>query len=124
MAFFHAGPNDTPTFVDFETFTLHVDHGLWEDAELGVPEAREKIAHEIGHIFLHNRGMRSFTNDAGGAIKFAEKEHSAEWQAHCFARYFLLPLRFVQQQTDAIVAASNANVPLRIAEVQIAIAND
>jgi Zn-dependent peptidase ImmA (M78 family) len=49
------------------------------------------LAHEIGHIVLHEHDVKHFSSDPRIQIKFAQQENSAEWQANTFASHFLIP---------------------------------
>lgn len=96
IEFFDKAADDDPAYVAFDSVTtLHVDNEVWELADIGEPKNRFIIAHEIGHLLLHNHFAKAFSNSAEDRIKFAEKEYSAEWQANTFASYFLLPTHIV-----------------------------
>jgi Zn-dependent peptidase ImmA (M78 family) len=85
---------DDPAYVVFDPVqplvTLYVDRKIWNDAKSGKAYARFVVAHEVGHIVLHDHSAQAFSSDPSLQIRFAEKEHSAEWQANKFAQYFLL----------------------------------
>jgi hypothetical protein len=96
IEFFDKLGDEDPAYVTFDNIiVLHVDNEVWELADIGDPTARFIIAHEIGHILLHNHFAKAFSNSPEDRIKFAEKEYSAEWQANTFASYFLLPTHIV-----------------------------
>jgi hypothetical protein len=89
--FFDAIEGETPAYVDFrQSKTLYVDREIWELATLGDPYAKFVIAHEVGHIILHDHYAQAFSDDPNNQIKFAQDEESAEWQANTFASYFLI----------------------------------
>jgi IrrE N-terminal-like domain len=88
---FDGAPQDDLAYVTFNPLTLHVDSEVWHFAKLGDPTSRHMIAHEIGHALLHDHYARPFSNDPSQNIRFAQQEHSAEWQANTFAGHFLLP---------------------------------
>jgi hypothetical protein len=98
--FFDAGPDDDPAFVTFNPLTLHVDREIWEWADQGDPKARFVIAHEIGHLILHDHFATAFSDDPEVRIKSFPNEYSAEWQANTFAYYFLLPTHIVTAYDD------------------------
>jgi hypothetical protein len=77
--------------VTFDPLTLHIVKKIWEDADLGEPYARFILAHEIGHIVLHDRFAVAFSDDHEAVLNFVEKEESGESQANVFADYFLVP---------------------------------
>ena len=91
---------DEPAYVTFRPLTLHVDRAIWYAAKAGDEYARFVIAHEVGHIILHDNDAKAFSSDRSLRIRFAEKEHSAEWQANTFAAYFLLPDELVEKFND------------------------
>jgi hypothetical protein len=96
--FFDAVEGQKPALVEFNPRrALRVDRAIWHLANIGEPDARFIIAHEIGHLLLHDHFAKGFSDDPADRIKSARPEYSAEWQANVFAFYFLLP--------DMIVAA-------------------
>jgi predicted SprT family Zn-dependent metalloprotease len=88
VEFFTASAEKAPAFVTYNPTTLHVDLETWEDADLGEPFARFIIAHELGHIVLHDSYAQPFSGVKQKWIQFDEE--SAEWQANVFAEYFLI----------------------------------
>lgn len=117
---FDAGPRDYPASVTYNPLTLHVDAEVWEFAKQGDPTSRHMIAHEIGHILLHDHYARLFSNDPSQNIRFARDEHSAEWQANTFAGHFLLPEHIVRSFGDAHQLAVSCAVPAKLAEERTA----
>jgi len=77
--------------VTFNPLTLHVVEQIWRDAGLGKPYARRIVAHEIGHIVLHDRFAVAFSDEKLAQLNFVQDEESGEWQANIFADYFLVP---------------------------------
>ncbi|MGY4236361.1 hypothetical protein ACVIIW_005308 [Bradyrhizobium sp. USDA 4449] len=86
-------PEDLPegACVTFNPPTLHIVQRIWDDAGAGEPYARFILAHEIGHIVLHDGRAVAFSNDKDAVLKFVEEEESAEAQANAFADLFLAP---------------------------------
>ena len=95
IKFFDAADGEKQGYVTFNPRTLHIDREVWRLADLGEPEARFIVAHEVGHIILHDHEAKAFSSDPSLRIKFGEPEHSAEWQANTFAYHFLLPSHLV-----------------------------
>ncbi|SRR6266567_1279550 len=95
IVFFDAADDDEPAYVTFDPLTLRVDHEIWELARSGEPDARFIIAHEIGHLVLHDHDAKAFSTSPEDQIKFAPKGNSAEWQANAFAAHLLLPSHIV-----------------------------
>jgi hypothetical protein len=91
---------DDLAYVSFNPLTLNVDTKLWADAKIGESYARYVLAHEIGHIVLHDHSAKAFSRDKSAQITFADDGQSAEWQANTFAGHFLLPTTIVQRIDD------------------------
>lgn len=77
-----------PAYVEHNPTILNCDREVWADARIGEPRARFIVAHELGHVLLHDHYAQPFTADLKTSIWM--KEESGEWQANTFADYFLL----------------------------------
>jgi hypothetical protein len=77
--------------VTFNPLTLHIIEQIWRDAGSGRPYARYIVAHEIGHIVLHDQFAAAFSDEKTAQLNFVQDEESGEWQANTFADYFLVP---------------------------------
>jgi predicted SprT family Zn-dependent metalloprotease len=88
IQFYKASSKDSPAYVTYNPTTLHVDYVTWQEADGGVPDARFIIAHELGHIVLHDHYAQPFSGIKKDWIQFDQE--SAEWQANVFAEYFLI----------------------------------
>jgi Zn-dependent peptidase ImmA (M78 family) len=106
---------DDPAYVSFNPLILNVDRKVWADAEAGEDYPRFVIAHEIGHIVLHDYSAKAFSRDKADQIKFDDKEHSAEWQANTFAGHFLLPDPVIRKIDNVSLLASVCQVPEALA---------
>lgn len=85
---FDAKEGDDPAYVTFSPKrVLHVDREIWDLADRGEPQARYIVAHEAGHLLLHDVSAKAFS---GHRLSFDQKETSAEWQADTFADYLLV----------------------------------
>ncbi len=121
---------DDPAYVEFASqrdnyVTLHVDQLVWRRAKSDESDAREILAHEIGHILLHDHHANAFSSDKAQQKLFegTSKEDFAEWQAITFAGHLLVPTYVVQKfpRVDILAAATNAPEKLigeRIASVK------
>src|ERR1700686_950198 len=49
-----------PAFVKFRPLVLHVDRETWELAGQGEEKSRHILAHEIGHLLLHDHFAKAF----------------------------------------------------------------
>ncbi|MDI1266378.1 MAG: ImmA/IrrE family metallo-endopeptidase [bacterium] len=78
-------------FVTFNPATLHIDEQIWKDADIGKAYARFIIAHEIGHLVLHDEFAVAFSDEKAAQLVYVQNEESGEWQANTFADLFLVP---------------------------------
>ena len=101
-----------PAFVKFSpTLKLYVQKSVWSRFKEGRSKERVIIAHEIGHIMLHNDEAKPFTNENDRETQFTDNEHYAEWQANTFAYHLLIPTQLAQSLNDAERLAFTCNVP-------------
>jgi len=89
---------------------LRVQKGVWKKFQEGRSREREIIAHELGHILLHNDEAKPFSQDGTKQINFADDEDSAEWQAHRFADHLLIPINVALEINDVHRLAFACNV--------------
>jgi hypothetical protein len=114
---------EDPAYVEFnpvrrdDYVTLHVDRRIWAPAEKGDSYACWVLAHEIGHVLLHDHYANAFSTDAETQKLFegASQEDFAEWQAITFAGHLLIPTFVVQKFPDQKVLAAATNTPERLA---------
>ncbi len=90
-----------------------------EKAKSGDDFARFVLAHEVGHIVLHDHSTQAFSSDPSLQLKFPENEHSAEWQANKFAEYFLLPDGIVLHFDDVELIVVFCEVPRAMAKRRV-----
>jgi hypothetical protein len=119
VKFFDAAVDQKPAYVTFNPPTMHIDREVWKLAKLGEPEARFIVAHELGHLFLHDHHAKAFSELPSERIKYAENENSAEWQADTFAEHFLLPDHLVEAFYDARDLAASCNVSESLARKRL-----
>jgi hypothetical protein len=115
---------DDPAYVEFASdqrdnyVTLYVDNKIWRLAENGDSNACEILAHEIGHILLHDHYANAFSTD-GKTQKLFEgtsQEDFAEWQAITFTGHLLIPTYVAQKFPDPKILAAATNTPERLAK--------
>ena len=97
LAIFEGEFGSTPAYVTFRPLVLHVEAETWDFARQDDPSARYVLAHELGHMVLHDHHPKAF---ATGAVKYnlyGLQDWSAEWQANMFADCFLLPDHVVRR---------------------------
>lgn len=107
---------DPLAFVTYNPLTLHITKAIWKLAQQGHGRSRFIVAHEIGHVLLHDHTAQAFLGNPELQNKFALRENSAEWQADTFAAYFLLPDDVVRQfsSVDEIVELCDVNEELAL----------
>ncbi len=115
IRFYRQGPKQAPAYVEHNPTILNCDYEIWEEARIGEPKARFILAHELGHVLLHDHYAQPFTDNLKGSIWM--KEESGEWQANTFADYFLVSdsamERHVTPTSIAIYCNVEKNVALR-----------
>ncbi|MGJ4953209.1 ImmA/IrrE family metallo-endopeptidase [Bradyrhizobium sp. HKCCYLS20291] len=114
----------SPAFVEFRpALKLCIKRSIWHRFQKGYSEERLIIAHELGHIFLHNDEAKRFSRDLSVQIQFADTEDSAEGQAHLFADHLLVPSSLATAINDACRLAFVCNVPEDFAFDRLAAVN-
>jgi hypothetical protein len=96
----------------YQRAELHIKRWVLDQAKFGDEEARLIIAHEIGHLILHDASAPRFSPGADKNLKFLQNEESAEWQAKRFADAFLVPLHVAASFLRAEELATYCHVGL------------
>ncbi len=110
-------------YVEFkdsaDRMTVHtnllVEKEIWELAKLGDPHSNFILAHELGHIVMHNSDAQPFSNDVSQRFRFLSPDESAECQADLFADNFLIPDNIVDAFSSVDDLARACNVPIECA---------
>ncbi len=110
-----AGTRDYPAYVPAGSLRLVCDDEVWQHAKLGDSESKFILAHECGHLFLHNGYDLHFSDPRNRLSSYIREEDSTEWQANTYAEYLLLPDLLVQQFKDASELAQICDVPMWLA---------
>jgi IrrE N-terminal-like domain len=105
VQFYDATHGDDLAFVTFKPLTLHIDNRIWKLAGKGEPYARYIVAHEIGHIVLHDEFAVAFSDEEAAQLAYLQDEESGEWQANIFASHFLVPDHIALRLGDVDVIA-------------------
>jgi IrrE N-terminal-like domain len=105
--------------VTFNPLTLHIVKNIWRDADMGRPYARFIVAHEIGHIVLHDEFAVAFSDDKAAQLKYVQDEESGEWQANTFADHFLVPNHVARKLKESDLVAGLCVVDDSVAERRI-----
>jgi len=116
--FFDMEVGEKPAWVSYQPLTLHIDREVWEYARLGDPTSRFIVAHEVGHLILHDHHAKAFSSDTQ-ARRNQIKEISAEWQANIFATHFLLPDHIVLAHNDPGDLAKSCSVTRELAKDRV-----
>lgn len=111
--FYDQVDGEPPAYVTYKPLTLNVDRTVWDLALRNDPDARWIIAHETGHIILHDHTAKPFSrNPHLLKLKNYMKENSAEWQADTWAFHLLMPDFILNCVEDAENLAFGCNVTL------------
>lgn len=118
---------DDPAYVEFakskrdKYVTLNVDKTIWQSALRGDSFSKEVLAHEIGHILLHDHHEHSYSSDPSAQKPFegTSKEDFAEWQAITFAGHLLIPDNIARKFRNADVLAALANTTEKLAQSRL-----
>lgn len=114
--------SEFPAWVKFSpSLTLFVQNSIWHRFLSGYPKEREIIAHEIGHIILHDHTAMRFVGSKELYLKFTgSKEDFAEWQADTFAAHLLIPDSLIQKYISAEKIAYHSNTEDAYAKERLA----
>jgi hypothetical protein len=115
IAFFDAEDGADYAYVTFHPITLHVDRQLWKEADLGEPSARYVLAHEIGHIVLHNHLSYAFSPPTTKTGSWGINGLSVEHEANRFAHHLLVPNEVALQVADIRAIARRCSVTMDVA---------
>src|SRR5229473_2970003 len=109
--------HEFPAFVKFSpTLTLFVQRSVWSRFREGRSEERVIIAHEIGHIMVHDDEAKPFVGGETAETRFVQDEYFAEWQADRIADHLLIPTQLALRLNNAAYIAFACNVPENFAE--------
>ncbi|UWU87780.1 ImmA/IrrE family metallo-endopeptidase [Bradyrhizobium yuanmingense] len=112
---------ERPAWVTFDKkVKLVVDSAIWEAATLGKTFASFVLAHEAGHILLHDSSAKAFSSSKSDQLSFVDEGESAEEQANSFAGHLLVPTRTVHRFPDKDLLAAVCNVPDELAADRLA----
>ncbi|HEY5081955.1 MAG TPA: ImmA/IrrE family metallo-endopeptidase [Bauldia sp.] len=122
---FDASPGENLAFVSFDNGNpiLNIDTSVWEEAKIGEPSARYVLAHEIGHVVLHAHYDLAYSADPALKLAPFQQEESAEWQAHTFARHFLVPVETAKSYDAVGSVATKFGVSIEVATSQFNLAH-
>lgn len=113
--------HEFPAFVKFSpSVTLFVQKGVWSRFLEGRSEERVILAHEIGHIMVHDDEAKPFAGDRNSEGRFVEDEYFAEWQADRIADHLLIPTQLALRLNNAAQIAFTCNVPEKFAADRLA----
>ena len=93
---------------------IRIRESVYNNAYNGDARSRFTIAHEIGHLFLHENNRISFARTSSTKMKPYE---SPEWQANVFAAEFLVPVSNIKNLTPNEIA-TKYNVSKKVAQIQ------
>lgn len=112
IEFFNATSSEAPASVSYNPLLLRVDQETWDLAKLGDPRSRFILAHEVGHIVLHDHHAKSFSKNPELRLRFPMDENKSEWQADNFADPFLASDQIILQIGEENEIAITCGIPL------------
>ncbi|WP_298355567.1 ImmA/IrrE family metallo-endopeptidase [Rhodoblastus sp.] len=78
-----------------DSCVLVVEEDTWIFAGQGDSESIFRLAHELGHLMLHNKHEQRFSKPREYKLNYINEDRSAEAQANKFAAYFLAPRQYI-----------------------------
>lgn len=96
------------------TKRIELREDVYDQLHLNEGRARFTVAHELGHLFLHQSGGLARTQRAP-PMKIYE---SAEWQADMFAAELLIPLQHAEQCVNVDQVMKVFGVSRQAAEIR------
>lgn len=110
---------DSPAYVQHRKLDentirsrLYIESEVISHANMGSPEAIYIIAHECGHIILHNHNCLRLSIDPDTKLRAFDREELAEWQAHRFARALVAPISIAKFFTNPDHLSECLNISL------------
>lgn len=97
---------------------LVIREDVYEQAAEGNPRHLFTLAHELGHIILHNPNTISFARQ-----KMCRIFEDPEWQANVFAAELLAPSIYIQGKT-ALEVSKLYKCSLKVAKIQLSYASN
>lgn len=95
-----------------ESALMQVRESVYMGARSGNPRDRFTLAHELGHLFLH-QGVTAYARSEGAPHRPYE---DSEWQANTYAAEFLMPLDEVKGMRTSYQLMMSFNVSEMAAE--------
>lgn len=92
---------------------FRIRESVYDNAIEGSPRDRFTIAHEIGHLFLHDDVSVSFARNEKSIPAYKDPE----WQANTFAAELLVPLSRIRGLTIEEIA-KKYSVSKKVAQIQ------
>lgn len=95
---------------------IRIREDVYERAVAGIPRDRLTIAHEIGHLFLHDKNAIALCRTEPGETLKAYED--PEWQADCFAGELLASFYLIKGMSEQEVMKS-CNVSAQAAHLLV-----
>ena len=125
IKFFEKSYVGPPAKVGYKPRTLWTRADVWAAArDLNDEYARYVLAHECGHIALHDHTAKAYSGPDGKRIPPESQFRSAEWQADRFADNLLMPIEVVERVNNAHDLAIRCGVELHRAQFRIEAVRD
>lgn len=107
-------------YTEFEPPRIVLPESTYDAASRFVGRARWTLAHELGHLVLHNAAVPLDRTSKGySEPKALPSYHNAEWQADAFAAAFLMPDWLVRDFTSVSDIVEFFSVSRQAAEIRL-----
>lgn len=116
LEFFNVRKGKPLAYVTYKPTTLHIDKEVWDDADLGEPYSNYILAHELGHVIMHDNSAQPFSGESSPAWS---EEESSEWQADTFADEFLLTDLQIRKYITLSAIALNCGVDREVVKRRV-----
>ncbi len=108
---------DAEAYTQFTPPRIVLRESVYRAAADHHPRSRMTLAHELGHLVLHNGLAKA--REVSPRAQALKPFNSAEWQANKFAATFLMPEFVVRQFGAATDLADGCRVSLQAATIRM-----
>ena len=105
-------------FMPKPTYKFHIRESVWIKACNGDPEARETLAHEVGHCWLNHPAFslqRASVDDFHTTVKETDSECQANW----FLIELLMDIRLIETKHSVNALMEKFNVTEELATLRL-----
>lgn len=109
-------PKRYKALVTYDPLRLHIFKTVLRHGRLGDPCSKYIIAHEVGHMVLHDRHAKPFSINPVAPTIFGN--NSAEWQANRFADHLLFPDHILMEMISIDGAMKRCGITRELADAR------